>query len=324
MHKKKTRYIVTALLIIVAVAVFLSAFYVLDKYVGKGNEESHSGEDSVVTLNGVDYLPNNNINTFLFIGLDAFSTGKQEEYNDYKQADFLLLFVFDNDSRKFSAIHINRDTMTEVNRLAMDGSKVDTVKEQIALAHTEGNGKEVSCRNTADAVSRLLLGVDVDYYASFTMDALPKINDSVGGVTVTFEDDLTSVDPAFIKGQSVKLKGSQALSFVRARGGLTDATNITRMSRQREYMNNLFPLIREKVKSDDDYLKTTFLDISDAVVTNRSLNQFQHLSDKFTDYTFAGFVDIKGESKVGEKYMEFYPDRAELEQTVIDLFYKKK
>ena len=325
MAKKKTGTLFIAISLILAIVIIVLTVIVFKKMGYRDKYETSNGvEENVISYNGTNYVPNNDITTFLVIGLDTFSSKDNQSSDDKKQADFIVLFAFDNTNERYSAIHINRDTMTEVNLLALDGTKANIVREQIALAHTEGNGKEISCRNTADAVSNLLLGANVDYYASFTMDSVPVINDSVGGVSVTVEDDMTVIDPAFKKGATVKLIGNQALNFVRARGGLTDNTNLNRMSRQRVYMESLFTAIRESLEANQDYLEDTFMKISDNVVTNRSVNQLKNLSDKFHDYKFTGIHSIDGEAKVGERFMEFYPDRNSLEKTVIELFYKEK
>ena len=117
------------------------------------------------------------VETFLVMGLDkASGTASSDSYNNDKQADFLMLLVFDNATKKCSAIHINRDTMAEVDILGVAGEKIDTVKKQIALAHTYGNGKNVSCQNTADAVSRLLHDVKVNHYISLALDSVAIFN----------------------------------------------------------------------------------------------------------------------------------------------------
>ena len=66
------------------------------------------------------------------------------------------------------------------------------------------------------------------------MTAIRVLNDLVGGVSVTMEEDGTQIDPAFVKGATVRLSGSQAEAFVRARMGLENDTNLARMQRQRQ------------------------------------------------------------------------------------------
>mgnify|MGYP000585160404 FL=1 len=68
------------------------------------------------------------------------------------------------------------------------------------------------------------------------MDAVPILNDLLGGVEVTVLDDFSGIDDTLIKGETVTLHGDHALTYVRERYGLEDSSNSTRMVRQRQYM----------------------------------------------------------------------------------------
>ena len=57
-----------------------------------------------------------------------------------------------------------------------------------------------------DAVSTLLGGHKIDGFAMVNMSAIEVVNDMVGGVTVTIEDDFPDSD-TLIKGQTVTLHG---------------------------------------------------------------------------------------------------------------------
>lgn len=285
----------------------------------------HSFGDTTVVYDDKEYTLKNNVETFLVIGLDKFDgEASADSYNNDKQADFLMLFVFDNEKKQCSAIQINRDTITDVNVLGLNGNKVDTQKKQIALAHTHGNGKDVSCRNTAESVSSLLLGMKINHYVSATMDTVVKLNDLVGGVEVTVNDDFSGIDDTLIKGEKVLLTGEHALNFVRTRQGLEDNTNSTRMLRQQEYINGLYDKFRECVENDDEFIITASLELSDHIISDRSVTQLQTLADKFNAYEFLGIKSIEGESVKGEQFMEFYPDENFVEKMVIELFYEPK
>ena len=285
----------------------------------------HSFGDTTVVYDDKEYTLKNNVETFLVIGLDKFDgEASADSYNNDKQADFLMLFVFDNEKKQCSAIQINRDTITDVNVLGLNGNKVDTQKKQIALAHTHGNGKDVSCRNTAESVSSVLLGMKVNHYASATMDTVVKLNDLVGGVEVMVNDDFSGIDDTLIKGEKVLLTGEHALNFVRTRQGLEDNTNSTRMLRQQEYINGLYDKFRECAENDDEFVITASLELSDHIISDRSVTQLQTLADKFNAYEFLGIKSIEGESVKGEQFMEFYPDENFVEKMVIELFYEPK
>lgn len=292
---------------------------------GQGRFPSVTPEETFFQYNGEDYVLKEYVETFLLLGLDKFEDAETgDSYNNDKQADFLMLFVFDNEQKTCSAIQVNRDTMANVNVLGVDGSRIDTVTKQIALSHTYGNGRDMSCRNTADAVSDLLEDIRVDHYVSMTMDGVAILNDAVGGVEVTVLDDFTGIDASLVKGKTVTLNGAQALRYVRTRRGLEDSTNITRMKRQQQYMNALYNRFMDSMAQDEEFIVDTSLEIADYVVSDRSPTQLQELAKKFREYEFTGIRTLEGEVKKGEKFMEFYPDENEIRKLVAELFYQPK
>jgi len=321
--KRFIRYAIFALIIVFFLSTALLLLEIWEKQQGRFPEELISDE-TIVEYNGERYVPKDNVESFLVMGLDKFDKNvSSDSYNNDKQADFLLLFVFDNSSKKCTAIHINRDTMVDMNVLGVAGQKIDTVNKQIALAHTYGNGKEVSCRNTADAVTELL-GIKVNHYISLTMDSVPFYNDLVGGVEVTVLDDFTGIDDSLVKNKTVTLSGEQALKYVRTRKGLEDSSNSTRMERQKQYLKALHSKTLQCIEEKEDFIIHASVRMSEYMVSDRSVNQLQELANKFTTYEFVGIRDIAGESVVGEEYMEFYPDENSVKETVMDLFYKIK
>lgn len=319
------KVLMAAAVVFVIILLVATVLFVIQKWENKtSNAPAHeSVQNGTLVQDGREYVLKKNIETFLVLGLDKFENDNTSSYNNDKQADFLLLFVLDNDKKTYTAIEVNRDTLAKMNVLGVAGDKIGEVTKQIALSHTYGNGKEVSCRNTANALSDLLLGVDVDHYVSFTMDAVPVINDFVGGVEVEVLDDLTSVDASLVKGEKVTLMGDTALTYVRARYGLDDPTNINRMKRQRQYIEALF----EKTLAlyDEGFSFTELVvKLSDTLVSDRSTASLEKYVEKIREYEFQGIKEIEGESVEGVKNMEFYPDEKALSKLVIDVFYKEK
>ena len=281
-------------------------------------------DPSVLEYQGKEYVLKDGVETFLVLGLDKFQDApSSDSYNNDNQADFLMLFVIDNNEKKISVLQINRDTMVDVNVLGLNGNKVSTVTEQIALAHTYGNGKDVSCRNTADSVSSLLLGMKVQHYISLKMDAVSAFNDLVGGVTLEVMDDFPN-DPALKKGQTVTLTGAQALAYVRARQGMEDNSNIARMVRQRQYVQALYHQVTHCVENDEEFIVNASLQMKDYLVSDRSVTQMQQLADKFSTYEFVEIETLRGESRVGERFIEFYADADHVQEIVVQLFYELK
>lgn len=324
---KASKGIAHSIGIISLVTVFLASvivsLYIWEK---RNNKDNFSKvEDETVQYNGAEYSLRENVETFLVMGLDTTEANGSvsDSYNNTMQADFLLLFVFDKDAQKCSVIQINRDTMTEMNVLGVAGQKVGTVNAQIALAHTYGNGKEVSCRNTADAVSTLLGGIRINHYLSVKMDFVPLFNDLVGGVEVTVLDDFTGVDDTLIKGEKITLNGEQALHYVRSRQGLADSTNNTRMARQRQYLSALYEKTLACMSQNESFVVDATMKLADYMVTDRSVTQLQELMRKMSSYEFDEIKNIDGEFKLGEQFVEFYPSESSIKAIVMEIFYKK-
>ena len=156
------------------------------------------------------------------------------------------------------------------------------------------------------------------------MDAVPVINDHVGGVEVTVLDDFSGVDDTLIKGEKILLNGEQALKYVRTRKDLEDSTNVSRMKRQQQYIESLYNKVKGLMATNETLVAEAAVKVSEHMVSDRSVNQLEAIAKKITQYEFAGSINLEGESKVGEKYMEFYPDENSLKQIVSELFCVEK
>lgn len=273
--------------------------------------------------NGVWYVPKQNLETVLLLGLDEFSySGTEGSYNNSRQADFILLLLLDHENRTISALHLNRDTMTDIQILGVTGEPAGAFAGQLALAHTYGDGGKSSCLNTAKAVSNLLYGMGIDHYISLTMDAVPVLNDMVGGVQVTVLDDFSAIDPELVLGETVLLKGEQALNYVRIRRELEDSSNLHRMERQRQYMSSFLEQFQAAMLEDPGFLADSVLSIADCLVSDYTVEQISGLAEDIQEYQFNGVCTLEGDAVQGEEYMEFYVDEKALQSLVIGLFYQ--
>lgn len=295
---------------------------------GQGNFETQETADGVLTYEGREYVRNDQLETFLIIGLDRYENSEvSDAHGTGVQADFLLLLVFDNENRQSTAIQINRDTMTQVNKLSIGGtSVVSSYTQQIALSYNmvEDDNEKIRCRNTIDSVEYLLKGVKVDHYFALTMDAVAASCDAVGGVEVTVLDDFTGIDDTLVEGQTVTLTGTTALRYVRTRYGLEDSSNSSRMERQQQYINALYDKAMSLIEADEGFVVELVDAIDDYVVYDSSDQKMQKFMEKFDDYEFLGIRELEGESKLGEEFVEFYADEDAVRKLVIDLFYVPK
>ena len=282
-------------------------------------------QEEIVEINGVRCTPKKNIKTYLFMGLDAQGEAEaSEEYDGTGQCDTLQLLVIDETNNTYTRLPINRDTMTDVNSLDDDGTYLATTYMQISLAHATGDGMEMSCENTADAVSGLLYDQPIDGYASLNMDSIEVLNHLVGGVTVTIEDDFSKEDPTLRMGETVTLTDEQAMHYVRGRMNVGDGSNEGRMRRQSQYLSALKSMLIQKCQEDRAFA----LDIYDALepymVTSLSRNDFINLAADLINAEEQTAPEIKGSNGEGETgFNEFTVDENSLADVVIQLFYDR-
>jgi LCP family protein required for cell wall assembly len=326
MRNKKyaNNYLKFAAVIFLVIFLTSAAFLLLDVWESRHSRFPVDGTESgVVTHNGQSYVYKNNIETFLVLGLDKYEgTDSADSHESGIQADFLMLFVFDNDTKQSTAIQINRDTMTKINKLGIGGVEVDSFVAQIALAYNYASDNDkVKCRNVKDSVEYLLNGIKIDHYLSLTMEAVPASCDLVGGVEVIVHDDFSGIDDSLVKGEKVTLTGNQALTYVRSRYGLEDSTNSTRMVRQQQYINALYEKVVANIEADENFPIRLVETMDEYIVYDSSDQRMLDFAEKFEDYEFLGIREIKGETKLGEQFVEFYPDDNSVRDIVIDLFY---
>ncbi len=315
------------------VVIFIAVIALLKNW-----ENGNKTPDSVVaphvshktkTFNGKEYELKKNVDIFLVMGLDETSENivtDGDAVNNNQEADFLMLFVLDNNESTITALHINRDTMVNMDKFGLDGSVVERPYRQIALAHTYGKNRVKGCENTVKAAEDLLENINIEGYVSVPMDAVAEINDIIGGVKVEILQDLTSVDPALVMGETVTLKGEQALTYVRTRYGLDDSSNKARMERQKQYVENFFDIFYSAVQSDDTVVENL---LNSSTVNNmeaRYPGSIDDIARKITEYEFCGIYSLEGEYKTPENdkdkvNMEFYPFEESVDEVLINTLY---
>ncbi len=317
---------------IIAAAAFLVLVYMLARdletrltAVNIEDESYTTAKDAGVTLlyyQDQAYIYNSALSTLLLMGIDNDELETPTAYRNSGQADLLLLAVFDPDSETCTLIHINRDTMSYVPVYDSLAVYQGVVYEQIGYAHTYGSGWEDSCEYTVEAVANLLLGVTADNYIMLTMDAVATLNDLVGGVTVTIEDDFTGVDDTLVQGETVTLYGEHALTFVRSRMSMVDdGSNLARMRRQQTYMAGFISALQSSIAADSSFLLSAYAEMGDYMLTDCDISTLADLSGELASYTLSDIVSLEGEAVKGETYMEYYVDSQALVELVLDTFY---
>ena len=269
----------------------------------------------------------NDLTTVLLIGVDRPEMNKKAEltYRNGSQADFLVLLVIDRVQKKVTPIQIDRDTMTKVDVYGVFGNPAGNRVMQLCLAQGFGRSAEENCRNTMTAVSSLMLGIPVDHYFAYDFQSIGVMNDLLGGVPVTIEDDLSNLDPAMVKGAEITLMGSQAETFVRARMSVGNGTNAERMIRQRVYMDSALNRLRILTRDNSSVVSDILTALSDCSVTDMTDGYVINTVNRCLTYKQVPFVSAEGVHTHGEDgFTEFYPEESSLKKIVLDACFEKE
>lgn len=279
-------------------------------------------------LNGNIYSYYHDFETYLIMGTDK--TGADSKVYQGSMSDFLMLVIVDKTDNNYSFLPINRDTMSEVRLIQDDGTGAATAELQLCTAHWYGGNAGQSCANTVESISKLFGGLKIDGYYAIPMDEIPKLNHSVGGVTVTLLEDFQDIDRQMKKGETLALSDEQAYHYIHDRYGVGDEKNTSRMKRQQQYMEAFFAKAKENAKSDKTYVSQLFRKFEQTATTNLTVKKNSGLTNRLIKGTQKGFFEIQGTSKIGKAlgdgidHAEFYPDKESIVDVMTKIYGLKK
>ncbi len=290
-------------------------------------EEASSEDDGkMIVYNGAKYKYNEDNINILFMGIDRDMQDTGEKViGENGQADVLIWAALDSKTGHLSLINISRDAMVDVNKYNVKDKYLGTDKMQLCLAYSYGDGKEKSCENTLQSVSRLMYGMPVNAYVAIDYSAIAPLNDAIGGVTVNVLEDLTQSDSALKAGETVTLHGEQAQTYVRSRNTEVLDSNNQRMERQKQYIDAFLQQAISQTRKNPTLPVTLYNDVSDYMVTNISASEVTHLATLMIQNGVSGgdILTVPGEVTQGDVYAEFNPDDKELYKLILSVFYKE-
>lgn len=289
---------------------------------------AEEAEEGIVYYEDEKYRYNDQILTFLFMGIDNDDSFKDEEVmGTAGQSDCNFLAVLDTKNKKMELIGISRDTMTDIAIYDSNGEYMRTVKEHLAIQFAYGDGAARSCEMMVETVSNLMYGLPIHGYCALNWDGIAVLNDAIGGVEVTVLEDLTWIDKTLVEGETVTLKGKHAFNYVKVRNLKNFASNNLRIERQKQYLkayaNKAIAMTKEDIRVPLNILK----ELDDYMMTDISLDQITYLVTEILNYemNFDNIRSIEGEVIHPEesRYEQFHVDYDALYELILDVFYEK-
>ena len=298
------------------------------------SEEAEMGDylvdlsQDTVTWNGKTYRRNTYIHTILCLGIDRTDdmVGTREP-GEAGQSDGIYLIAQDTVRNQIKILMIPRDTMTRIVITDKNNQELGTRVDHLNIAYGYGDGEKLSCDLAKRAVMNLLQGIPIDRYMAVDIVVLSKLNDAVGGVTVTIPTDgMEKRDPAFVKGTQVTLHGDQAEAFIRYRDIERDNSALFRMNQHKEYMEQFFKAVKQKSKEDSQIVTNMFDMIQDYMQTDMPKNEYMKIAIDVLGSGNLGddnFRMIPGVGTATDTYDEFHANIQQMIPILLQMFYRE-
>lgn len=337
MHIKKGTVYIATISILCTVLLLIFSFMVI-RAIGKTHLRKKADFPSApIHYQNKRYTYNEDIFTFLIMGIDQ---GK-ELYELWAakapdtgngQADALFLAVLDTRNKCLKVININRNTMTKIYHCDDVTGSIPTFSAQIALQHAYGNESHIGCEYQVKVVRELFYNLPIHGYAAISIDAVPMINDMVGGVDVDVSEDvnvpedLSPQDISFAAGSHVHLMGESAYWFVKYRDINQFASADLRSERHSRYFRGFVEAAKQSLQKNPFLAVQIYEQLTPKMDTDISTAELLYLAPILGQCRFDedAFYQIPGETVMGDTYEEFYPDEDALIALILDIFYEEE
>lgn len=167
-------------------------------------------------------------------------------------------------------------------------------------------------------------------YFVLDLDGIAPLNDAIGGVTVESLYDFT--DKGISIGDTVRLNGDMAETYVRQRDMDTVDASLNRTARQVQYIKAFASRLVPAVTDDFGIINRLYKTAAQYSTTNIDLSNITYLASIMISKGVTEFetVTLDGEMKESAVadysdyvYAEFYLDEEATLQTVLDTFYTR-
>lgn len=254
-----------------------------------------------IQLGGQTFRYTHQINNFLLAGIDDSKVPE----GGCGMADYLLLLSLDRTSGTFSFVEINRDAMTD--------SAYSEDDEQICLSSWNEDSKQEGVRQLAEAVSDYLGGLRINGYFAMNLSDIRQLNHVIGGVSLTFSEDLTAIDPSFEKGSTVVLSDDQAYQYLTWEDP-EEAGTSRHMDRQTAYLKAFLNESFSRIEEDGSYYSRVLSSMRNFGTTNMTSGTFTLIGASLASYSvnpplqFEGTYRGRNELADGKSHSRFYAE----------------
>ena len=293
------------------------------------SEDSISEEEQegfYITYDGKQYQYNSDVINILCLGIDKdIPIEEKRETGSEGLADVVILASIDTKEDTLKFLAVPRETMVPVKLIDTKGNFVRTENEQITLQYAYGQTAEKSCELMIDTVSNLLFHLPIQRYCAINFQALPALNDAIGGVDLVSIETVHWWNGSFYEGQQMHLEGQAALDYVRQRDETIPKSSMGRLERQKQYITCYLEQANEGVGKDLTLPVKMFQSLTENMCTDVTVADITYLVPELLnmEINLENISMVPGETITGGEHEEYHVDADALKQLVIQMFYKE-
>lgn len=227
-----------------------------------------------------------NVLVFGTSGYNMAGENGDSTHDGAQLTDSIMVISFDQDTKDVAMISLPRDLKVS---MACYAGKINEV---FTCNNPDGDNEEAGARALMKQVGEIL-GMDFQYYAHINWGSLVSIVDTIGGITVTFDEDIFDygwTNAVATAGVPVTINGEQALGFARARHG-TEGGDFTRGNSQQKILEAIIEkLLHQGVGLDEAFGLLNIL--GDNLRTNFSTDNIKAALAMASDFSVSSMRQI--------------------------------
>lgn len=291
----KKRKIITGILIFLALLAgifYIWGDWIISKLTG-GNSNLF---DAFMTMVSDDTVPlkkdANGRTNILAIGTSGYEMDGSG-HDGAQLTDSIMVISLDQETKDVAMFSLPRDL-----KVGYTCTATGKINEVYWCANQEGNDENAGTEAISKEVSEIT-GLDIQYWVHVDWGALVNIVDTIGGITVTLDEDIADpMTETYIKaGVPTTLNGPEALGLARARHGTANG-DFTRGASQQKILVAIKDKIVQKGLSITDTIGLV-AGLGDNLRSSFSTNEVKTLAKMLQDYPLENMrtIDFVGEGE---------------------------
>lgn len=199
----------------------------------------------------------------------------QPGYYTSAHSDTTLLAHIYEDRKRVLVVSIPRDTIVRIPECTNSEGKVyPPITTRFNYAFTQG-GPGCTVK-TVESIT----GITIEHFAVLDFRGFKAVVDALGGVEVCVPEDVNdNKSKLFIEAGLQTLNGEDSLAYVRTRFGLGDGGDISRISRQQDFLKSMVRKITSsQVLLDPIRLFRTLNEVAKSLTTDPALGSVEQMT----------------------------------------------